>query len=335
MRGPVRFLTFTDVHISAFNPSSRLGSYKADIMDKLDQIRRVGIALKVDFFLFGGDLFNLKAPMRNPHDMNGELIDLFKSFPAPIYSTEGNHDLRNDSYETFNEQPIRVLYSAGALIQARDIPLTINDLKVRVRSFPFTEQPDFAALPKANKEDDLSICILHLYSSPTGGNLFKTKVTSYPEISQLGDDIFMIGHYHIDQKIFKGDYMGKPQWFINVGAIARGVLTEDSMERTPKTAYMEIKMDDTGQLQVESKMLKLKVRPAAEAFMVEKHQEEVQRTREAEEFVKKLREDLENKVESMDTVDEEIKALDLDTIVLGKVQYYLQEADLAMKEIER
>jgi hypothetical protein len=316
MKGPVRFLTFTDVHISSINPASRRGNYKADILDKLDQIRRVGIALKVDFFLFGGDLFNLKAPMRNPHDMNGELIDLFKKFPAPIYGTEGNHDLMKDSYETFNEQPIRVIYSSGALIQARDVPLTINGMNVRIRSFPFSEQPDFGSLPKANKEYDLSICLLHLYSSPTGGNLFKTKVTSYPEISELGDDVFMLGHYHIDQKVFKGNFMGKPQWFINVGAIARGVLTEDSMERTPKTAYMEVKLDD-------------------EAFMVEKRQEEVQRTREAEEFVKKLREDLENKVESMDTLDDEIKALDLDTAVLGKVQHYLQEADIAMKEIER
>jgi hypothetical protein len=330
----LKFITFTDVHISAINPTSRVGSYEDDIINKLTQIKTVGEKLKVDFFLLAGDLFQLKAPMRNPHAVNVRLIDLFKTFPAPIYSTEGNHDLRNDSYDTFEEQPLKVLYSSGALIQARDIRRTIKDIRVRIRSFPFCEQPDFKALPVAKDgTTDLDICLLHLYATLDGGTMFHQKLFSYDEISVLGDDIFVLGHYHIDQGIEIVKKNNREHIFVNVGAVSRGAYAEEDITRVPKIGFITVtKNGDV--LVKDCKAIRLNARPFSEVFNVEKHEEDKKKVAEAEAFVSKLQSDLTVVEEGEDRVKSEVMGLNIEKAVLDKVIHLLEEADLSRKSLE-
>lgn len=329
----LKFLTFSDVHISSVNPESRTGSYEGDIFGKLDQIRKVGKAVKADFFAFSGDLFHLKAPMRNPHGLNSKLIELFSSFSGPIYATEGNHDLKQDSYETFDEQPLNVLYKSKALIQARDVVQQFGDFKVRVRSFPFQEEPDLSTYPKSEKGDwDFSICLLHLYTSKNGGALFARELYSYEDISQLGDDIFVIGHYHIDQGIERITFKGKEQIFINVGAISRGSLSEDNIERSPKIGYITVDKKD-GVCTYQCNTVALKVKPVQQVFDVEKKEQNKKQTKEMEEFVAKLEIDSVEVVEGEDKVKGEVQKLNLDRLVFDKVLYFLEEADLKRKSI--
>lgn len=328
----LKFITFTDVHISSVNPSSRKGSYENDIFEKLEQIRDMGKKENVDFFICGGDLFNLKAPMRNPHGLNSKIINLFKSFPAPIYMTEGNHDLRNDSYETFNDQPLNVIYASDALIQARNIKKTVNGITYRIRSIPFQEEPDLTTIEQANGDVDVSIFILHLYSTYDGGVLFKTKIFSYSEIAKLNDDIFVLGHYHIDQGVQVLSENGKDQHFVNVGAISRGSLSEDDVMRQPKVALMEVTSKE-GKIGIEHSVIHLKVKSNDEIFDLVVHEREKKEQKEAQEFVSKLQtEDI--NVPKEDQITDEIKLLNLDKKVLDKVNYFLTEAYLQGKSLE-
>jgi DNA repair exonuclease SbcCD nuclease subunit len=328
----IRFVTFTDVHISSVNPSSRKGNYEEDIFNKLEQIKTVGEKVKADFFICAGDLFNLKAPMRNPHALNAKLINLFKSYPAPIYTTEGNHDLRQDSYETFDEQPLNVIYSSDALIQARDIKKTLNNITVKIRSIPFQEEPDLSTLDRADKSVDLSIFILHLYATPDGGMLFRSKLYSYEEISKLMDDIFVIGHYHVDQGVETLDINGKKQSFINLGSISRGSLSDEDVSRQPKISVVTVTKDD-GKVSIETVIVKLKVKPVDEVFDLVVHEREKKEQKEAKEFVDKLKTDM-IEAPDEDRITEEIKSLDLDKKVFDKVNFYLQEAYIQRKSLE-
>jgi hypothetical protein len=329
----LKFITFTDVHVSSINPASRLGSYENDIIDKLKQIKRAGEKTKTDFFLFGGDLFNLKAPMRNPHELNSRLINLFKSFPAPIYSTEGNHDLRNDSYTTFDEQPLNVIYASGALVQARDIRFTAKGLRVRVRSFPFQEVPDLKSLPRAKDgTTDLDICLLHLYASPKGGMLFHQVLFAYDEIAELGDDIFLLGHYHIDQGIEFIEPFGRNQVFINVGAVGRGTTSEDDLNRTPKIGLVEVTKTESS-FSIKCQAARLAVRPATEVFDLKAKEEDTKRHKDAEEFVSKLQADTITSTEGdgEDRVKSELSGMSLEKAVVDRVIHFLEEADLQRK----
>ncbi|MBD3261265.1 MAG: hypothetical protein GF334_06205 [Candidatus Altiarchaeales archaeon] len=329
----LRFMTFTDVHISSVNPQSRRGDYLGDILDKLKQIRDVGQKLGAQFYLCGGDLFNLKAPMKNPHSLNRTLIELFRSFKGDVYTTEGNHDLRFDSYETFNEQPLAVLYQSGALLQLRESVITHEGVSVRIRSFPFEEEPDLESLPKAKDDVDLNVCVLHLYSSPQGGMLYKHKLFSYPEISSLGDDIFLLGHYHVDQGIETLGINGKDQTFINLGALSRGSLVEDNIQRTPRIGYVEI--TKTGdEVKVSTKAIRLKVKPATEVFDLEEKDQEQKKLKEAEEFVEKLKDDsFEEDLEGEDRVVAALDKLKIDKKVLEKVSYFLTSAHEELEKI--
>lgn len=330
--GNLKFITFTDVHVSPVNPASRKGSYEQDIINKLEQIKALGIEEKVDFFIFAGDLFHLKAPLRNTHELNTILINLFKTFPAPIYATEGNHDLRNDSYDTFSEQPMKVLYSSDALIQARDIRGNKNGISFRVRSIPFQEEPDLSLIERA-KGDDLSIFILHLYATYDGGMFFKTRLFSYHEIAALMDDVFVLGHYHLDQGIQTVSDFGKDQYFVNVGAVSRGSLNEDDVKRQPKVALISVTKEEDGKVSIEHNAIPLKVKSIAEAFDVVVHEREKKEQKEAEEFVSKLKTEMVD-VEKEDRIADEVSQLGLEKKVLDKVNYFLNEAHLQRKLIE-
>jgi DNA repair exonuclease SbcCD nuclease subunit len=324
----IKFITFTDVHISDINPQERRGSYRDDILHKLKQIKAVGKKLNVDFFICAGDLFNLKAPMRNSHELTSMLIELFKSFPAPVYMTEGNHDLRNDSYDEFDKQPLNVIYKSGAMIQLRSKEVwdKNKEFSIKLRSFPFQENPILSDLPKSS-DNDFSVCVLHLYSTKDGGDLFGQQLFSYPEIAELNDDIFVLGHYHIDQGVEKLNTYGKDQQFINVGAISRGSLSEDNINRIPKFSLVTVTPDKKAKIQV----VKLKVRPAEEAFYLERKKKQKEKIERATEFVEKLKTELEDKEATPDNIDDNIKDLKIGDNIIKRVKHYMEEADLLLK----
>jgi len=331
MTDTTKFITFTDVHISDVNPQARLGDYRQDILEKLNQIKLVGEKLNVDFFVCGGDLFNLKAPMKNSHELTGILIKLFKSFPAPVYCIEGNHDLKNDSYITFDKQPLNVIYESGALIQ---IGAERKIKNVRLRSFPFTEDPyleSTSAYPRiVDDEGTVSVCALHLYATKKGGSLFKTKLYSYEEISQLRDDIFILGHYHIDQGVEVLNIIGKEQHFINVGAISRGSLVEDDIGRNPKICVVTISPDK----KISTQTVKLRVKPATEVFNIEEKKTEKERAKATEEFVDTLKLEVATDTDTdKDNIQDEIDKANVDKAVVQRVKDYIDEADNYIKGI--
>jgi len=331
MADTIKFITFTDVHISDVNPQARIGDYRQDIIDKLNQIKLVGEKLKVDFFVCAGDLFNLKAPMKNSHELTGILIKLFKSFPAPIYCIEGNHDLKNDSYITFDKQPLNVIYESGALIQ---IGAERKIKNVRLRSFPFTEEPNLESTSTYSRviedSETVNVCALHLYTTKNGGSLFKTKLYSYKEVAQLGDDIFILGHYHVDQGVEVLSVNGKEQHFVNVGAISRGSLVEDDIGRNPKICIVTIDPDR----KVSTQTVKLNVKPATEVFNIEEKKTEKERVKATEEFVDTLK--LEVATDTgidKNNIQDEIEKANVDKAVVQRVKDYISEADSYIKGI--
>jgi hypothetical protein len=328
----ISFLTFTDIHVSDHNPQNRKGNYKKDILDKLSQIGKVGIKLDVDFYLCGGDLYDHKAPMRNSHNLNKQLMGIFNSYGSPVYATEGNHDLRNDSYVNFEDQPISVLYESGALVQLRNKIVEKGSLKVHLRAFPFEENPDLDSMPKAPDDVDCSVCIQHLYSKPEGGMLFKQKLYSYDEIGVLGDDIFLMGHYHVDQGVKIISTHGIDQHFINVGALSRGALSEDNIKRSPKICYVTITKEGD-QVTIKTQQVKLKVKPVEEIFDLDKKEEEKKKIQEAEDFVDKLKQNISEAESEENSLDNEVASLDLDKKIMNKVKHFISEASLKVQDV--
>jgi len=327
----IKFITFNDVHISDINPSARLGSYKKDILEKLKQIGAAGRKLEVDFYIFAGDMFHIKAPIKNTHNLNTLLMETFQAYGAPIYATEGNHDLRG-SYNNFDEQPLKVLYTSGVLTQLRTIEKEINGIKVLIKGFPFQES-SYPIDPTQREKQDVSICVLHLYATPDGGTLFKTKLMSYDDLGKSQDDIYVIGHYHIDQGVQTISDNGYTQHFINVGAVSRGTTSEDNIKRDPKISYVEIEKADSGEITIRVQAVKLKVKPAEEVFDLEEKKSEKEKMEATEEFVEKLQKNLDEGIANPNSIEEEVDRLNAEKEVIDCVKYYLELADTNIKEI--
>lgn len=236
------FVTANDIHISDHAPRSRIDNFKVAILGKIDQMRQACSKLKADAALIAGDLFNLKEPARNSHGLNRDLVAVFNKFPCPIYMIEGNHDLTANRLDSIKDQPLGVLFEDHTLIQLREKVIEKNKIKVSLVGVPYIENLDLNTLVIPPKGDCVSqICIMHLYAGLKGGKFFQNRIYGYDELAKLGADVYVLGHYHLDQGVYEQD--GKR--FINLGFMTRGTLAEDDIQHRPQIGLIKIVVDDT------------------------------------------------------------------------------------------
>jgi len=317
------FITANDIHISDTNPRSRTDNFKETILGKISQMRTACDKLGADAALIAGDLFNLKNPSKNSHRLNQDLIREFKKFPCPIYMIEGNHDLTANNLDSLLEQPLGVLFEDKTVIQLRETIIEKDGHKISLVGIPYTENIDISKIKMPKKGDcKVQICLMHIYASLKSGTLFKEKIYGYDELSLLSPDIFVIGHYHIDQGIY--DLKGKK--FINIGSMSRGTLSEEDITHIPQIGFIKINIDDD-KVSYNARTIKLKIKPANEIFDLEKREEEKKESAEILAFVEKLAvEATQSSIQENRNIEDIINTLDLAKTVKDKVLYLIHEA---------
>jgi DNA repair exonuclease SbcCD nuclease subunit len=281
--------------------------------------------LKADGAIIAGDLYNLKKPARNSHRLNQDLIKEFGQFECPIYMIEGNHDLTGNQLDSLEEQPLGVLFADKTLIQLRHEIVEKNGDKISLVGVPYQEGLDLSSLNLPSKEGCASqICAMHLYAGLKSGYLFQDRLYGYDELAELSPDVFVIGHYHIDQGIYKEG----EKYFVNIGSMSRGTLSDEDIEHHPQIGYIKITVDGprtTYKLQP----IRLKIRPASEVFDIEKREEEKKELKEIEKFVEKLATETEEDSEKTEkTIDGLIQKIDMTKAVRERVMSFIQEASL-------
>ena len=315
------FITANDIHISDVSPRSRTDDFKKAILEKIHQMCLACNKLKADAALIAGDLFNHKNPIKNSHSLVRELIEAFKEFKCPVYMIEGNHDLSANRLESVDEQPLGVLFESGYLRQLREKIIEKNGKKVSLIGVPYCEGQDPSKLTLPGKKDCVSqICLMHIYAAPIPGSLFKESIHGYREFMGLEPDIFVLGHYHLDQGITEQD--GKH--FVNIGSLSRGTMTDENLNHEPQIGYIRISVGVDGPTYM-VQSIKLKVRPSAEIFDLQKREEEKKESQEIEQFVDKLMAEPVVKAEDA-TFKDVLEGMDLTQAVKKKVLHYLEEA---------
>jgi DNA repair exonuclease SbcCD nuclease subunit len=321
------FLTVGDVHISDINPRSRIDNFKETVLGKLNQVRLAASKLKADAVLFTGDLYNIKAPLKNSHNLNSELIELFHRFKCPVYSICGNHDLTGNNLDSLSHQPIRSLFTSKAVKQLGEDIITKKDDKISLVGFSYQEDLNPSKLHIPPKGDcKYQICVLHIYAGPKPGVLYKEKLHGYEELSKLGPDCFVLGHYHIDQGIQQVN--GKT--FINLGAITRGILIEDNLSHKPKMGFLRIQCEKNGAVIVTTEEIPISIQPPEEVFNLEKRATEKQEFVKMQEFVNKLVAEAEesNKTKNVGTEMDKMKIAEE---IKERVLNLIKEAELLRK----
>ena len=317
----VKLVWRTDVHMSDTAPSSRTDVWHETVLDKLGQVRDVGIEVGAKAIIDGGDFFHVKSPSRNSHKLVQLTAEHHADYPFPVFCTPGNHDSVYGDYKFLYQQPLGVLFSTGVfkrLYDEHEAVFEEGGVKVRVVGIPFPGHrygPElFESIER--KDEDVLICVAHILANLKGGTMFEGEdMVKYANITHTAPDVFCFGHWHMDQGVEIID--GKT--FINIGSLTRGSLSQDEVQRRPACAV--ISCDKQG---ATVDVRRLKVKPAEEVFDVEGRRRQIERQIEMDSFVNKIKEDLEPKAEEQ-TLTEMLEELDISIAVKEKVLEYLEK----------
>lgn len=312
-----RAITFTDVHLADRNPGARIDSYRDAILGKLEQARDFCVQKKADVAICGGDLFHIKTPTKNSHYLVAQTIAILKSFPCPVYSVYGNHDLRQDNISTLPSQPFYTVMKSGAIEYLTEA--LFDNGKVRLFGMDYVNEPEDDDFNKENNGEKVQICVAHVNASSKFDDLFGERVYRYQDLCKTSPDIFVFGHYHPDQ----GIEVLEDTHFINVGSLCRGSLKMDELSRIPNLGYIEI--DDDSNIRCEK--LPLKVAPSSEIFDLELKAKEDVEQKELERFIGEMKDRLDPSSDDED-IGEVIRSSsqDFGKTIVDKAMYYYEKA---------
>lgn len=300
------FLFRTDTHVTDRSPASWKADYPAEIWSNLEQIGRHAIEHEVAAVLDGGDYFHIKAASRNPHALVTRTADIHRAYPCPVYCVEGNHDIAYNNLDSIARQPLGVLYATNVFEHLRQAVFNDGGIRVRVVGVPYSPFRSLEELRAIQKQakDDYLVAVVHQLASddPPSSveDFFGEPVFRYSDlVTPDGPDAWCFGHWHRDQGIVRID--GKT--FVNQGALSRGALIRENIERTPKATLLEF--TPSGLATVSLPMV---VAPAADVFDLERKDREEREGAEIDGFLATLAasadydptQSIENNLQSLD-----------------------------------
>ena len=163
---------------------------------------------------------------------------------------------------------------------------------------------------------------MHIYASLKGGMVFKEKLYGYEELEKLSPDIFILGHYHIDQGIHEQN----KKYFVNIGSMTRGAISEEDIDHHPQIGFIRISVEDNIPTYI-IRPIRLKINPADEVFDIEKKIQEKKENEEIKLFVERLAsEAMEDSSNRAKTIDDVIAKMKIIESVRKRVFYFIHEA---------
>lgn len=204
-----------DPHLDNRTPLMRLDDYATTTIEKLNTIKDLAITNGVKVVILSGDTFD-KDNYDQPLSYINKIISVCKEFQnndIEVYSVIGNHDLRHNKMEYFENSPLNILFQAGVVKHLTKAEY--ND--IRLYGLDFTQIDE---IDKINSELDINkinILTMHYATDNTIPNesVARNRINNF--------DIVLSGH---DHNYYPIDYSQSPI-----------VLRPGSMVRRTKDAY--------------------------------------------------------------------------------------------------
>lgn len=243
----IRLLTSSDEHLSDQVPGFRKDDYRAAILAKLLWQGEMAGKFGAAAVLRGGDFFHVKKPSRTSKATLVEAMALHKAYPCPTYAIAGNHDMVYGDPSTLPRQPLGVMYESEIFKRMSEVVFEDGSMSVRVVGVDYDPSMTSEKLAGmvGSKGHTYTVAVVHALAemapSQRTQSFFNEQILDYRDLIFPGcPDIYIFGHYHKDQSV--QEHMGIR--FVNLGAIARGSLTVENLERKPKVAL--IRFDSAG-----------------------------------------------------------------------------------------
>lgn len=322
----IKFISSSDEHLADIAPGFRKDDYRSAILSKLVWQGELARKFKADGLLRAGDFFHTKAANKTTMATLAQVSVIHKHYPCPTYAIPGNHDLSHNDLETVSRQPLGVMFESGVFYPLTDEVFMAGSLKVRVIGVGYTVDLDYDGLRELvqKKDDDCyTIAVVHALAAYAPEeriqSFFCERIFDYRDLVFKGcPDVYVFGHYHKDQGVV--DHCGVK--FINLGAISRGSLSFENIERTPKVAL--ITCNSQG---IDVDVQKVLCQDASLIFDFEKKKQLERERKDLNEFISKLYSDmalsrggLSEKIQKLQSSDypNDLKNLILNTLELAE-----------------
>ena len=238
----MKFLYFTDPHLTAKAPSSRKDIYYKTSFEKMEEIGKIAAEKNVDLIFCGGDLFHSPVVSLN---YAGKIAKIIQSWKKPFIVVPGNHDLFGYSISTINQTMLGMFAKTNVLrLLTSDNPIRIKVGKRMVA----IEGREYSGLLDTNPENyqpelldvDFNIVINHgmLLDKEyiPGIHYTMTKDIEFPA------DITLGGHYHYGFK----EHESNGGTFFNPGSLFRTEASKANKTFQPKVMIFDIVDTPTG-----------------------------------------------------------------------------------------
>jgi DNA repair exonuclease SbcCD nuclease subunit len=283
----IRLFTSSDEHLSDRTPGFRKDDYRAAILAKLAWQGKMAEKFGAQAILRGGDFFHAKSPTRTSMATLVSAMATHGGYLCPTYAVVGNHDMVDNDLSTLVKQPLGVLFESKLFRRLTDEVFEIGSLNVRVVGVDYAPGMTVQSLTDRvkSKGHTYTVAVVHalaeLAPSQRMQSFFNEEILDYRDLVFPGcPNVYVFGHYHKDQSV--QEHLGVK--FVNLGAISRGALTLENLERKPKVALMRF---DSGGISIEEEIVPHE--DASRVFDLERKQSEETSRKSMDAFLDKLR----------------------------------------------
>ena len=287
----IRLITSSDEHLADLSPGYRKDGYRDAILSKCQWQGELAKRMEATALLRGGDFFHIKAANKTTMATMTKAAGVHRDYSCPTYAMGGNHDMSNNDPTSIPRQPLGVMLRAGVFKELRDEVFASKDTRVRVIGVEYTTDLDNEGLKELvkKKEDgaDFTVAFIHALAAYAPEErvqaFFGERVFDYRDLVFKGcPDVYVFGHYHKDQGI--REHLGVQ--FVNLGAVSRGALTFENLERRPKVSSMTFSSQG---ISIEEH--EIPSADAADVFDLEKKSQLDKERRSLDDFISQLRSD--------------------------------------------
>jgi DNA repair protein SbcD/Mre11 len=270
MSDVIKILVFGDLHASEATPKSRKDEYLSSICNKVEEIVKIAKKRKVNAVISLGDIFNRMEPSGKCRNM---IISLFLSLQPdiPIYTTEGNHDIKNSVSNLYRS-------ALGTLVETDVVQHVDYEPNLGIRFghwVPGIEE-------KISTGQYMDDCVIHTFhanlcdTAMMYDHLLFDNATVHPNCK-----LVLTGHIH---RMMDKDIDGVR--FINPGSICRDEMNEYLIKHHPNVLYIEYKRDGS-YFNIEYIPLQ-NVLPPEEVFKLEEGQNKKDEKSDTQQYIQQI-----------------------------------------------
>ncbi len=239
----IRFLTSSDEHLADISPGFRCDDYRSAILRKLEWQGEMAKRFEATSVMRGGDFFHVKAANKTTYATSTAAAEIHKKYHCPTYVIPGNHDMSYNDPLSISRQPLGLMLESGVFQSMNDIRFEDGSMRVRVVGVEYTTDLDVDGLhDKVRKQDGdtYTVAFVHALAAMAPDekiqSFFNERIFDYRDLVFDGcPDVYVFGHYHKDQGIT--NHLGTQ--FVNLGAVSRGALTFENLDRKPKVSLIK------------------------------------------------------------------------------------------------